>query len=166
MSGRHQTDLHWSQGYLQGSSALLVCCCCSCYLNLGFFLGCPQIAASFPPGIFQEEVSKAVRGWPISAGSTPIRGKGCCRYGPTANPAKPVPLLPNDFLKVFLAACKLQEKLFCSRGHCGLCSSFWEWGGAGSAWLRWLAQPCPLTVVCDLPRNPCLRGLNAFLGQC
>lgn len=104
---------HISTGVRGISKVLLLCLCVvAAPAILGFFLGCPQTAASFPPGIFQEEVSKAVRGWPISAGLTPIRGKGCCRYGPTANPAKPVPLLPNDFLKVFLAACKLQEKLF------------------------------------------------------
>lgn len=43
-----------------------------------------------------------------------------------------LPLLPNDFLRVFLAACKLQEKLFSSRAHCGLCSGCWEWGAEGS----------------------------------
>lgn len=57
-----------------------------------------------------------------------------------------LPLLPNDFPKVFLAARKLQEKLSRSQAHCGLCSGFWEWGGNGSERLQWLAQPIPLTL--------------------
>lgn len=55
-----------------------------------------------------------MQGQPISSGLTPIVGKAAAGMVPQQNPAKPAALLPNGFLKVFLAACKLQEKLFCS----------------------------------------------------
>lgn len=112
MNEKDQTYLYWSQGNLQGSSALLACCCCSCYLDLRIFFRLSGAAASFPPGIFWEEVSQGRVGVASLCWLHSYQGERLLQVWPHHRIL--LSLLPNDFLKVFLAAYKLQEKLFCS----------------------------------------------------
>lgn len=91
---------------------LLVCCCCFCCLGL-FFSRLSGAVAPFPPGIFREDVSKGCAGVANLCWLGSYQEERLLQVWPHSRTLLiQLPLLPNDFLKVFLAACKLQEKLF------------------------------------------------------
>lgn len=99
---------------------LLACWCCSLLSGFGGFFS-PRLSgteASFPPGIFREDVSKGCVGVADLCWLGSYREERLVQVWPYSRTLlSQLPLLPTDFLRVFLAACKFQEKLFFVAKH-------------------------------------------------